>query len=329
MRGQWTGEAMLQKAMDGPTPAGQPYLWQWNTVRQMLEEAGRALPESMGNRRSLLFNNPGLPQPTTTHTINMGVQQIHPGETAWSHRHSMTALRFIIEGSVEAETIVNGELCPMETFDLILTPSSAWHDHHNRASASVTWLDVLDVPLVLSLNQTFYQPGTQHSQAVSEGMHVSLGGLVRPAGSRSSHPVRSMRYPWRQIEPQLRALAEQDGSIYDAAALEYVNPMTGGSVLPSLGCWIQWVRPAEKTASHRHTSSAVYFVVRGHGRTMVGDVELRWGPRDCFVIPNWSWHSHENLALDNEAILFSVNDAPVLEALGLYREELGPKTRET
>ena len=48
---------------------------------------------------------------------------------------------------------------------------------------------------------------------------------------------------------------------------------------------------------------------------------LEWKQGDSFVIPLWQWHSHENLA-DEEAILFSINDRPVMEGLQLYREEV-------
>ena len=81
------------------------------------------------------------------------------------------------------------------------------------------------------------------------------------------------------------------------------------------------LRPGEATRAHRHTSSAVFHVVRGHGRTKVGDTTLEWGPRDCFVAPNWAWHEHANLSSSEDAVLFSVNDTPLVRYLGLYREE--------
>ena len=37
-------------------------------------------------------------------------------------------------------------------------------------------------------------------------------------------------------------------------------------------------------------------------------------------MPPWTWHEHANPGSD-EAILFSIQDVPVFEALGLYREE--------
>ena len=136
----------------------------------------------------------------------------------------------------------------------------------------------------------------------------SAPALVRPTWENSQKENLPLRYAWKDIEPQLRALADQPGSPYDGVALEYVNPMTGGPTLPTLSCWIQLLRPGEHTKKHRHTSSAVYFVVGGEGTTIVGDKALEWTKNDCFAVPNWAWHEHVNRSKSEEALLFSVND---------------------
>ena len=41
----------------------------------------------------------------------------------------------------------------------------------------------------------------------------------------------------------------------------------------------------------------------------------------AFAVPNWAWHEHINRSKSEEAILFSVNDIPIVEAFDLYREE--------
>ena len=67
-------------------------------------------------------------------------------------------------------------------------------------------------------------------------------------------------------------------------------------------------------------------VVQGRGVTTVGretPEEMEWGERDFLYLPPWAWHKHENLSKNEPAIVFSVNDRPVLEALGLWREENG------
>jgi gentisate 1,2-dioxygenase len=48
---------------------------------------------------------------------------------------------------------------------------------------------------------------------------------------------------------------------------------------------------------------------------------MQWGPHDCFFVPSWNWHSFANKSKTEPAIIFSVTDRPVLETLGLFREE--------
>ena len=38
-------------------------------------------------------------------------------------------------------------------------------------------------------------------------------------------------------------------------------------------------------------------------------------------MPSWAWHEHGNGSGSDDACLFSFNDLPVIEGLGLYREE--------
>jgi 1-hydroxy-2-naphthoate dioxygenase len=276
-------------------------LWKWDEVTAMLDEAGQAFPDALQARRSLIFQNPALPR-GTTHTINMGVQVIQPGETAWAHRHSIAALRFAIKGSAGLSTVVNGEPCPMEDHDLVLTPNWAWHDHHNNSNQSGYWLDVLDVGLVLALNQTFYEPGT---------------GSDQPRAAASAGRKAVLRYRWKDVEPELRQqpVTPEDGRLYS-----YLDG-AGGPTLPTLACQAQSLPGGFATRHRRRTSSAVYFVVRGQGTTTVDGTELNWSENDCFAVPNWTWHQHVNRSPSQDAILFSVHDTPVLRSLGLYREE--------
>lgn len=326
LRGQWLYDDLLVKAIGGPRPRGEAYIWKWNAVYPRLVEACDILPESFTARRSLLFQNPGFESGGTTHTLLMGVQIIRPGELAWAHRHTLGAVRFVIKGDGNAYTAVDGEKCPMESYDLILTPQWTWHDHHNPADDHTIWLDALDVPFVLgSLNVPFYEPypgdRVQQMRQRESDYLQKRAEVLRPVWERPKTENLPLRYSWSQTQEQLRSLADAKGSPYDGIALEYANPVTGGPTLPTLSCWIQMLRPGEKTLRHRHTSSAMYFVVQGEGTTTVGEKTLEWARHDAFVIPNWAWHEHANRSKKEEAILFSVNDIPVLTAFGFYREE--------
>ena len=104
-------------------------------------------------RRVLVLENPGLRgQSRATHSLYAGLQLVLPGEIAPAHRHSQSALRFIISGD-GAYTAVDGERVTMHVGDFIITPSWTWHDHGNRQT--VIWMDVLDLPIVELLDAQF------------------------------------------------------------------------------------------------------------------------------------------------------------------------------
>jgi gentisate 1,2-dioxygenase len=89
-----------------------------------------------------------------------------------------------------------------------------------------------------------------------------------------------------------------------------------------MNCEIQMLRPGEKCQTHRHTHTVVYHAFKGCGTTYIGDQRFDWQQGDSFVLPLWHWHTHENSSQE-PAILFSINDRPAMEALGLSREESG------
>ncbi len=325
MRGQWQYDRLLEQVIGGPKPAGIPYVWKWEEVYPKLVEACDIIPESYTARRNFSFLNPGLERGGTTHTLLIGMQMIKPGELAWAHRHTIAALRFVVRGNERVYTVVDGEVCPMHAYDLILTPRWSWHDHHNESDHPAIWVDVLDLPFVIGLNVPFYEPYPGDRQQVrrsseAEYIQVRMSSL-RPTWEHPKERHLPLRYPWVDAEAQLKRLARLEGSPYDGIALEYVNPINGGPAMPTLSCWIQMLRPGEETKSHRHTSSAVYFVVRGEGKTIVDGEELEWKQHDAFCVPNWAWHHHVNRSSSDEAILFSVHDIPMLQAFDLYYEE--------
>ncbi len=103
--------------------------------------------------------------------------------------------------------------------------------------------------------------------------------------------------------------------------MDYVNPLTGGPVMPTIGASMQLLRPGERTKAHRHTGSFVYQVAKGRGYSIMNGRRYEWGERDIFALPSWTLHEHANLSETDDACLFCFNDLPVMRALALYREE--------
>src|SRR5262249_15694651 len=135
---------------------------------------------------------------------------------------------------------------------------------------------------------------------------------------------------WDETEASLQRLAAAAGDAFDPfddIAMEYINPHTGGALMPTLACGVQRIRPGVRTRAHRHTGSAVYLAFEGRGYSVIDGQRSDWGAGDLFVGPSWAWHeqaSAEDAAAG--AILFSVQDTPVIQALGLWREQAYPET---
>lgn len=308
-----------------PSPGGVPYIWKWPMMLNMMRQACEVMGLKGGGRRSILYTNPGLPSKGTIVGIRVGLQMLQPQEAAWAHRHTMSALRFVVKGNPNVYTVVNGEKFYMEDNDLILTPQGAWHHHENPSDDYPIWLDAIDTPFVRNSNAIFYeQSPTEGQEMVGEGDSARWRvGWARPQWSTVDARVGvPVAYKWKDTYETLKRLAGKEGSPHDGVILEYVNPITGGPAFPTISCYIQMLKGKEQTRAHRHTSGAVYYVVQGEGETRAGDETLSWSKGDGFVVPNWCWHSHKNLVKD-ETILFSVSDAPLLKAVELYREESG------
>jgi gentisate 1,2-dioxygenase len=131
-----------------------------------------------------------------------------------------------------------------------------------------------------------------------------------------------LKYEWAPTYDRLcRAAEVWEGTPFDGVIMQYVNPMTGGPVMPTMGAYTQLLRPGQHTRAHRQTGSYVYNVAKGEGYSVVDGVRLDWRKHDIFVVPSWAAHEHVNLSAEEDAVLFSFTDQPVMTALGLYREE--------
>jgi gentisate 1,2-dioxygenase len=305
-----------------------PALWNYDAVRPYLMRAGEVITAEEAVRRVLILENPKLRgQSAVTQSLYAGLQLILPGEVAPSHRHTQSALRFIVEGT-GAYTAVDGERTTMRPGDFIITPSWTWHDHGHEADGPVVWLDGLDIPMVRFFDAGFAQNDASKSQQVTRAEGTSLARYghnmvpVRhapPFGQTS--PIFS--YPYERSREALEQL-ERSAPIdaWDGVKLRYVNPLTGGWPMPTIATFLQKLPAGFSGKGWRQTDGAVYSVVEGEGEVVIsrGAEETRYafGPRDHFVVP--SWHT-ARLSSSKGCVLFSFSDRPVHQALGIHNEE--------
>lgn len=319
-------ESLHQLVSRAPGTAAVPAHWDYDgAVRPHLMEAARLITAKEAERRVLILKNPGLGgQAAVTQSLFSGLQLIMPGEVAPAHRHTQSALRFVIEGH-GAYTAVEGERAVMEPGDFIITPSWTWHDHGNETSTPMVWLDGLDIPIVRFFGASFAEPANAESQAVTRPPGDALaryGSNMLPVDYRPrglSSPVFS--YPYARSREALAALARAgEPDPCHGHKMRYVNPATGDHAMPTIGAFLQLLPQGFETAEYRATDGTVYVAVEGEGETVVGDTVIRWKPRDIFVVPTWHRHRHRPA---RESVLFSFSDRPVQEKLGLWREERG------
>lgn len=306
-----------------PESAAAPAYWDYDGVmRSLLLDAGALISAEEAERRVLILENPALKgSSAATRTLYAGLQLVLPGEVAPAHRHTQSALRFIVEGS-GAHTTVDGEKFPMSPGDLILTPGWSWHDHGNETTSPIVWLDGLDIPIIQFLDASFAESGNSASQALCkpEGdNHAQFGENMAPFGKGAAGPSSCLlHYKYAASRAALMAYAK--GRIVDdrhGYKLKYINPTDGGHVLPTIGAYLQYLPRGFRSVPSRQTDGAVYSVVEGEGEARVGQSVFRWKPRDLFVVPSWA---ELELRADDDSILFSFSDRPIHEKLGLLRE---------
>lgn len=305
-----------------------PHVWRWDRMRELAIQAGELESlQGQGFRRALTMRNPGLKSPMAgaTKTMSAAVQIVWPGEIAEAHRHTAAAIRFVIEGE-GAFTVQEGERFRMQEGDLVLSPSWAWHDHNNPTDKPVIWLDCLDAPLVGYLDAMFQEPFPEDVQPVTKPVgftNASIGnGLMRPNLGDVQGGALPLTYRWDEAYGALLGYGEEDR--FDGVIMEYANPVTGGHSMPTLALKLQRLAPGSRTDTHRHTSSVVYHVAKGEGYSIIDGNRLDWSRGDTFVLPSWLLHEHGTDASE-DAVLFSMSDLPVIEAIGLYREEEGAR----
>lgn len=317
----WTqNKALLTK---DPHPSAMPWLWRRSRLVPLAERSHDLVTISRGgDRRVLAMANPGLGgRPFATSTLWAAVQYLGGRERAPGHRHTPGAVRFVMEGE-GTFTTVDGDACDMSAGDLILTPPWQWHDHQNNSDQPMLWFDGLDLPLVAHLDAIFFEPYPVEDMQPVRGHNLSEGVFggrgILPAGvAAPDSPAYSplLVYRWPDTARQLAAMAAL--SAEPMVTAEYVNPLTGASVLPTIGCFAHLLAPGRRTPTHRTVGSSVFVVFRGRGYSVIDGLRFDWQDGDIFVVPSWAAVDHCG---ETESQLFSVTDAPVVKALGLHRD---------
>jgi gentisate 1,2-dioxygenase len=316
-------EVLKDIVPDEPKTVCAPAIWHFKDVQPFVKEAGELISALEATRRVLVLENPTLRgKSRITQSLYAGLQLIMPGEIAPPHRHTSAAIRFILDGE-GAYTQVEGEKTIMRPGDFVITPSDTAHDHGNESEQPMIWLDVLDLPTVNFFEAGFYHHIEAEKQNTRRENGDSLeryGAGVLPDGTDMAmkhSPI--INYPYEKMRPILERLVRTgDVDPRHGARFRYVNPLTGGWVMPTMGAHLSMLPKGFKGKDYRSTDGTIFVCVEGQGSTKVDGQVMEWGPRDVFVIPPWKRYAH---SAKDESVLFSISDRPMQESLGIWREE--------
>ena len=310
-----------------PRVTSKPYLWKWADTRPLVLEAGKLLTAEEAERRVLVLENPAYPgQSRATNTLYGGIQLVMPGEVAPAHRHTQSALRFVLE-SKGGYTAVGGEKTTMMPGDFVITPSWSFHDHGNTTDSPIIWMDVLDVPMMTFFEGGFADHHNAKTQDISRPEGDALArfgaGLLpidaqRPYGELNS-PI--FNYPFVRTREALVASAH--GAPADphwGVTMRYANPLNGGWAISTIASWMMYLPAGTSTKRMRSTDGLICAVAEGRGSAWAGDTKMDFAEKDSFVIPNWTWR---HFKAETDCFIFFSSDRGVQERMGIWREERG------
>ena len=271
--------------------------WRWSEIAPYLDKIAEIArgadvsPIEFAERQQFLLTNPGLGgRLQVTSTMRCAVSIYNPGDVAPVHIHTPNASRTILSEK-GGYTTIEGERCEAARGDLILTPNGTWHDHGNDGSDPVVWIDVLDFPLMEFLDCVWLDEaypgdtqGNSRAQKVTfpgsySHMLYGRGGLMpaflphQRGFGRDTSPM--FHYRGADVREALAGLRQEEGDPYEAIALRFINPATGGSVFPTLDYRALMLRPSEATRFKRETASTLYIAIEGRGVTEIGGSEPR------------------------------------------------------
>lgn len=272
-----------------------PAHWRYDLCKAALDAAGRLIDVSLAERRNLVMCNPtGGKGAMTTKTLVGAYQMILPGEKAPSHRHTAHALRVIIEAH-GAYSTVDGEKTPMETGDVVLTPGWCWHEHGHDGDEPAYWFDGLDVPLVRTLENMFYEDNP-----------------VRFDPKPRTVTTSPYRFPRDEIARRLdKATADNEGFHGPRITLD-------APTMPTMQLTMERLESGARTRPQRSTTNRIFCCVEGSGETIAGSQRFAWQRGDAFAVPCWTKFEH---AAVTDAQFFSMSDEPLMRFSRFYRFE--------
>ncbi|MFM2346683.1 MAG: hypothetical protein RL654_1436 [Pseudomonadota bacterium] len=294
--------------------------WPYAPLRKLLLRAGELTPIEKAERRVLVLANPGhgLEKMQASAAMYLGMQLLLPGELAPAHRHTPNAVRMVVEGE-GAWTLVDGEKCPMQRGDLILTPTGLWHEHGHDGQDPVIWLDVLDLPLIYYTETSYHEEGPSQPARPATGDRAYARGGVVPTTvfQRSERRYPMLRYAWSDARAALESLADSQPDL-ECVQITYVNPETGQDAENILGFHALMLRPGQTLRIPAMSPAQVLHQIDGATQVSVSDQRIDLAEAGTCAIPGYTAITLTNASAHAPSFLFIADESPLHRKLGVH-----------
>jgi gentisate 1,2-dioxygenase len=91
------------------------------------------------------------------------------------------------------------------------------------------------------------------------------------------------------VRAALKRLSSEKGDPFEGIKFQFVNPVTGKPVYPTLDYSAQLLRPGEELQWKRETCSTYALILQGKGFSEIGGERYDWTENDVMAIPNFLW----------------------------------------
>ena len=192
----------------------------------------------------------------------------------------------------------------------------------------MAWIDGLDIPFSQQMDVGFFEFGADRvtdyaTPNVSRGERLWCHPGLRPLSQLNdtvASPIGAYRWDHTDRALTEQLLLEDEGQPATVeqghAAIRYVNPTTGGDVMPTIRCEFHRLRAGCETRMRREVGSSVFQVFDGAGAVVLDGQRHVLTKGDMFVIPSWiPWSLQGETQFD----LFRFSDAPIMERLNFMR----------
>lgn len=297
-------------------------LWHFEQAKQWLLEAGDLITAKEAERRVLILENPGMRgESKITTSLYAGLQLVLPGEVAPAHRHSQSALRFVMDGH-GAHTSVNGERTEMAYGDFVITAPWAWHDHGNLSDEPMIWLDGLDIPMASFFDASFAESLDADEQPITrqtDDSQARYGASMLPVDYEQKGQASPIfNYPYERSREALEKMKlQEEWDECHGLKMRYTNPVDGGFAMPTIATFLQLLPKGFKSKNYRSSDATIFVVTEGQGSSIIDGETFKWSEKDIFVVPSWKTVIHQ---ADEESVLFSYSDRAAQQKLGFWRE---------